>query len=84
MLRPHLTCSIAATTGIHTAHDAAKMILAGADVTMLASVLLYKGPSALTQILTELERWMEEKGYTSLQEMQGGDELCCRGRSEQV
>jgi len=71
MLRPHLTCSIAATTGIHTAHDAAKMILAGADVTMLASVLLYKGPSALTQILTELERWMEEKGYTSLQEMQG-------------
>jgi dihydroorotate dehydrogenase (fumarate) len=38
-----LECSLAATTGIHTAEDVIKMMLAGADVTMMASVLLYQG-----------------------------------------
>jgi dihydroorotate dehydrogenase (fumarate) len=71
MLRPHLKCSLAATTGIHNAADVAKMILAGADVTMLASVLLYKGPSALKPILEDLTQWMEEKEYTSIDEMRG-------------
>ncbi|TVQ04217.1 MAG: dihydroorotate dehydrogenase-like protein [Balneolaceae bacterium] len=71
MLRPHLNCSLAATTGIHTAKDVIKMILAGADVTMMASVLLYHGPGILRSILTEMKTWMEEKGYTSLEEMKG-------------
>lgn len=71
MLRPHLKCSIAATTGIHDAHDVIKMILAGADVAMMASVLLYKGPGALSKMLEEMTLWMEEKGYQSLDEMKG-------------
>jgi dihydroorotate dehydrogenase (fumarate) len=71
MLRPHLKCSIAATTGIHSAKDVVKMILAGADVAMMASVLLFKGPGALKQIQEEMVQWMEEKEYTSLDEMKG-------------
>lgn len=71
MLRPHLTCSLAATTGIHTAHDAIKMVLAGADIAQMASVLLYEGPGALKRIKTEMIKWMEEKEYTSLEEMKG-------------
>jgi dihydroorotate dehydrogenase (fumarate) len=71
MLRPHLNCSLAATTGIHSAKDVIKMILAGADVTMMASVLLYHGPGILRRILTDLQAWMEEKGYTSIEEMKG-------------
>jgi len=71
MLRPHLKGSIAATTGIHCAEDVIKMTLAGADVSMMASILLFKGPEVLGSILDEMKIWMEEKGYTSLEEMKG-------------
>jgi len=71
MLRPHLKGSIAATTGIHTAKDVLKMLLVGADVTMMASVLLYNGPGILKHIEKEMVQWMEEKEYKSLEELKG-------------
>lgn len=71
MLRPHLKGSLAATTGIHTADDVIKMILTGADVAMMASVLLYNGPNALRDILSGMHTWMEEKEYESVEEMKG-------------
>jgi dihydroorotate dehydrogenase (fumarate) len=71
MLRPHLKGSLAATTGIHSAGDAIKMILAGADAVQMASVLLFKGPSAISEMLSEMAEWMEKKGYQSVDEMKG-------------
>ena len=75
MLRPHIKGSLAATTGIHTAHDVIKMILAGADVAMMASALLYGGPDALKFMLSEMKVWMEEKEYQSVEEMKGAMSL---------
>lgn len=71
MLRPHLKGSIAATTGIHTANDVLKMLLVGADVAMMASVLLYSGPGILKHIEKEMIQWMDEKEYNSLEELKG-------------
>lgn len=71
MLRPHLTCSLAATTGIHTAEDVIKMILAGADVTMTTSLLLKKGIGEIRKLIDGLEVWMKEKGYESVEQMKG-------------
>ncbi len=71
MLRPHLKGSLAATTGIHDASDALKMILAGADAVMMASVLLFKGSGALKEMLEKMTQWMEEKEYASVEEMKG-------------
>lgn len=71
MLRPHLKCSLAATTGIHSAEDVIKMTLVGADVSMMASVLLFHGPEVLKQIIKDLTNWMEMKEYSSLDEMKG-------------
>jgi len=71
MLRPHLKCSLAATTGIHSAKDVIKMTLVGADVSMMASVLLFQGPEVLKQIIDDMTNWMEMKEYTSLEEMKG-------------
>lgn len=71
MLRPHLQASLAATTGVHSADDVAKMILAGADVTMMASVLLRDGVEALGNIRSNLILWMEENEYSSVDEMRG-------------
>jgi dihydroorotate dehydrogenase (fumarate) len=71
MLRPHLECSLAATTGIHSAEDVVKMVLAGADVTMMASVILRQGVWVLRRILKDLQQWMDQKEYASLWEMKG-------------
>ena len=63
--------SLAATSGVHTADDAVKLIMAGADVTMLCSSLLQKGPQHLKEVLSGLERWMQEHEYVSVQQMRG-------------
>ncbi|MFP4055217.1 MAG: dihydroorotate dehydrogenase-like protein, partial [Phycisphaerae bacterium] len=46
--------SLAATSGVHTGQDAAKMILAGADVVMMASALLKNGIEHIKTVLSEL------------------------------
>lgn len=71
MLRPHLSGSLAATTGIHTSEDVIKMILAGADVATMASVLLKQGIDSLQKILGGILEFMEDKEYKSISEMKG-------------
>lgn len=71
VLYGQLRCNMAATTGIHSAEDVAKLILCGADVTMVASILLKKGVSYLEDMLLDLNRWMEEHEYSSITEMKG-------------
>jgi len=50
LLAGRIGISLAATSGIHRATDVVKMLLAGADVTMLCSVLLRKGIAHLSVI----------------------------------
>ena len=70
-LHGRVSASLAATTGISSGPDVLKMIMAGADVTQLCSVLLRKGPQELSVIRGEMERWMEENEYESLKQMKG-------------
>jgi dihydroorotate dehydrogenase (fumarate) len=63
--------SLGATGGIHTPEDAIKLLLAGADVVHLCSVLLTKGPGHLRHILNGIEDWMEEQGFETVEEMRG-------------
>ncbi len=63
--------SLAATSGIHTAEDVIKMVMAGADVTMMCSALLKNGPGYIAQILTDIDRWMLDHEYISIQQMKG-------------
>ncbi len=63
--------SLGATGGIHTPEDAIKLLLAGADVVHLCSVLLTKGPGHLRHILNGIEDWMEEQGFETMEEMRG-------------
>ncbi len=62
---------LAATTGVHTSAEVVKLILAGADVTMMAAALLRHGPSALTEAVAGLEAWLVEGGYTSVSQAKG-------------
>lgn len=71
ILYGRLQASMAATTGVHGAEDAIKLLMAGADVTMLCSVLLSKGPEYLRVIERDLCEWMEEHEYESVDQMRG-------------
>jgi dihydroorotate dehydrogenase (fumarate) len=71
ILHRRVHASIAATTGIHTADDAVKMLLVGADVVMLASALLRHGPRHIETVLDGITSWMADRGYESIKQLRG-------------
>jgi dihydroorotate dehydrogenase (fumarate) len=71
LLRDRVSCSLAATTGVHTAEDVVKLLLAGADVTMMASALFRHGPEHLATVLEDVRRWLEEREYASVEQLKG-------------
>ncbi len=71
ILYGRLQVSLAATSGIHDSEDVIKMLMAGADVTMLCSTLLKNGLLRITQIEKEVVQWMEQREYTSVEQMKG-------------
>ncbi len=71
ILRRHIKADLAASGGIHTAEDVVKMLMVGAKVTMLASVLLEKGIDYLSSLEQHLCEWLEQNDYTAIRELQG-------------
>ena len=71
ILYGRIRASLAATSGVHSAEDALKLLMVGADVTMLCSVLLRHGIGYLRHIEQGIEEWMEEHEYESVHQMQG-------------
>ncbi|MFA5912162.1 MAG: dihydroorotate dehydrogenase-like protein [Burkholderiales bacterium] len=71
ILRGRVKASLAATGGAHTAEDALKLLLAGADCVMLASSLLRRGPAHVGALVSGIEKWMTEREYTSVEQMKG-------------
>jgi len=66
-----IDADLAATSGIHHAPDVLKMLMAGADVTMLCSTLLARGIGHIRTIETEMSAWMEEHWYESVHQLKG-------------
>jgi len=71
MLYGRVNADLALTTGVHSAEDIVKSVLAGASVAMTASALLRHGPERAAVMLDDLERWMVEHDYESVQQMKG-------------
>lgn len=71
ILYGRVEADLALTTGIHTAEDVLKGLMAGASVTMMASELLRNGVGRLREVLIDLERWLVEYEYESVNQMQG-------------
>src|SRR5947207_478468 len=63
--------SLAATSGIYQAQDVIKLVMAGADVTMLCSALMRHGITHIQRIEMELVAWLEGHGRKSLHELKG-------------
>ncbi|HUO71852.1 MAG TPA: dihydroorotate dehydrogenase-like protein [Solirubrobacteraceae bacterium] len=71
LLHGRLRASLAATTGVETADDVARYLLAGADVVMSASALLRHGPGYASDLLEDLAAWMQRKGFASVDDVRG-------------
>jgi dihydroorotate dehydrogenase (fumarate) len=71
ILYDRIRCNLAATSGIHRASDALKMLMAGADIAMLCSVLIRHGIPQISVIERDLRAWLEEREYISVQQLRG-------------
>jgi dihydroorotate dehydrogenase (fumarate) len=71
ILHGKLRANLAATSGIHRAVDVVKMLLAGADVTMLCSTIIRHGIPQIAMIERDLVDWLEEHEYESVAQIKG-------------
>ncbi len=56
---------------MHSAQDVIKLLMAGADVTMMCSALLKHGPGHIRQVLEDVNQWMLDHEYVSVSQMKG-------------
>jgi len=71
ILSGQLKASLAATTGVQSAREVIKYLLAGADVTMTASALYKNGISYISTMERVLLQWMDSMGFQSLEYFKG-------------
>jgi dihydroorotate dehydrogenase (fumarate) len=71
ILYGRINADLALTSGIHSAQDILKAMMAGANVAMTASTLLVHGIDRLTHLLHTLQDWMEQHEYESITQMRG-------------
>ncbi len=71
LLYGRIDADFALTSGVHTAQDVVKAMMAGASVAMLASELISQGTQRLSSMLNELRLWIEEHEYVSIAQMKG-------------
>ncbi len=71
LLYGNIAADICASTGIMTGNDAIKMILAGANAFQIVSTLYKNGINHITDMLAQIESWMNKKGYKSLDDFRG-------------
>ncbi len=71
LLYGRVKTDLALNTGVHSGLDAAKALLAGAQVVQTASSLLKQGVPYLSTMIRELEGWMDEHDYKNLDDFRG-------------
>lgn len=71
MLHGKLRASLAASIGVQNGAEVVKYLLAGADAIMIASALIKNGPGYVGILIEELQEWMKQKEYDSLEPLKG-------------
>ncbi len=71
VLHGRIKASIAASRGVQSVTEIVKYILAGADVVMLASLLMKHGPQHLQVLTRDLNDWLDARGYSSVDDIRG-------------
>lgn len=71
VLTGRINGSLAASTGVETAEEIVKYLLAGADVVMTTAALLRHGPAHAGVMLGDLRGWLGARGFDSLDKVRG-------------
>jgi dihydroorotate dehydrogenase (fumarate) len=71
ILSGQIKASLGATTGVQSAREVIKYLLAGADVTMTASALYKNGITYISTMERVLLQWMDSMGFESLDYFKG-------------
>jgi len=71
MLSDRIYCDLAASSGIHDGKGLVKVLLAGAKVAEIASILYTKGPGEIGVMLKYLEEYLTRHGFSSVSEIIG-------------
>jgi dihydroorotate dehydrogenase (fumarate) len=71
ILYARVKASLAATSGVHSAEDVVKLLMVGANATLMCSALMRHGINHLRHVEREICEWMEEHEYESVAQMQG-------------
>jgi len=71
LLHGNIESSVCASRGIYTAEDVIRLVLAGADVVQVVSTIYKNQPAYVGTILTEVQAWMDKKGYKKLDDFRG-------------
>jgi len=66
-----LKCDIAASTGVHDTESILKMLMVGATAVQVCSTLYRNGPDHIKKLLTGLSSWLDDNGYSSVDEIRG-------------
>jgi dihydroorotate dehydrogenase (fumarate) len=83
ILRDQTSVSLAASSGVHTARDVVKLLLAGADVVMMTSTLLKRGTDCVIDLIRELQHWLEVNSFGSVEQAKGSLSYgCCAETGE--
>jgi dihydroorotate dehydrogenase (fumarate) len=78
LLYGRVQADFALTSGVHSAPEVVKAIMAGANVAMMASELLANGVGRLNVILNSLEQWLVDHEYQSIAQMRGSmSQIAC-------
>ena len=71
ILYKQIEADLAATSGIHSAEDVIKMLMVGANVTMMTSAVLKYGPNIFQIVEDGVAEWLRENDYESVEQMRG-------------
>ena len=75
ILSGRVRASLSATGGVHTAVDAVKAVMSGADAVQMVAALLIHGTAHLAAVRDGLSQWLEEHEYESLEQARGSMSL---------
>lgn len=71
IMAKRVSCHLSTSTGVHTGHDAIKALLAGTNVVQIASTLYLNGMEQVGVMLKQIEEWMKEQEFTSIDDFRG-------------
>jgi len=66
-----VNCDLAASTGVHDGEAFIKQLLAGANAVQMVSAIYKHGYSHIIQILEDVNKWMDQEGYSKISDFRG-------------